>query len=142
MPTSIFLISSSPSAARLKSSTAAAAADDIADADDRFLRDLARAFAGNGKNRGAKKREPKGDAEGGPASRFRWSRTATQMPNDAICAIAMSMKMIPAPDDMQAEINQQPGQQNAGHDRPEHYVPHGYFSAAARLLTRTSINLT
>ena len=53
------------------------------------------------------------------------------MPNDAICAIAMSMKMIPALNDMQAEINQQPGQQNAGHDRPKHYIPHGYFSAAA-----------
>ena len=40
---------------------------DIADADDRFLRDLTRAFAGNGENRGPKQSEPKGDEEGGPA---------------------------------------------------------------------------
>ena len=52
LPTSMFLISSSPSAARLKSRTRAPPPHDIANADDRFLRDLARALAGNGENRG------------------------------------------------------------------------------------------
>jgi hypothetical protein len=27
-------------------------------------------------------------------------------------------------DDVEAEINQQPRQKNAGHDRPQHYFPH------------------
>ena len=44
--------------------------------------------------------------------------------------------------DVQAEINQQPRQKNAGHDRPKHYFPHNYFSAAASRETSVSINFT
>ena len=40
---------------------------DIADANDRFLRDLTRALAGNGENCSPKQSEPKGNEEGGPA---------------------------------------------------------------------------
>ncbi len=65
----------------------------------------------------------------------------------------MSMKMIPALDDVESEINQKPGQKNAGHDRPKHDFPHikiqrsedrhsFYLSALASRETSVSISFT
>src|ERR1700730_1452983 len=43
-------------------------------------------------------------------------------------------------DDVHAEVNQEPRQEHAGHDRPKHYFPHDYFSTESRLVTNRSIN--
>ena len=159
-PTSICLICSSPSAARLKKQDRGRRRDDVGNSDDRFLRNLAGAFSRDGKDRRPDQRESERDRKGRPGSaRSSRNKTATQIPSDAICAIAMSIKMMPALHDVEAEINQQPRQKHTGHDGPEHYVPHKnemqirdarcrtdhgrhYFIAAASRETSASISFT
>ena len=60
-PTSMFLISSSPSRGATQEQDRRGRRDDIADPDDRFLRDLASALSGNGKNRRSEQSESQRD---------------------------------------------------------------------------------
>ena len=69
--------------------------DDVGDSDDRFLRNLTRAFAGNGKNRSADERETERDRKRCPTFQIQVEQHRDTNPSEAICAIAMSIKMMP-----------------------------------------------
>ena len=115
---------------------------DIGNADDRFLRNLARPFSGHGKNRSARKREAERNSESCPAFKIEMEQNSDTNSERGHLRHGDVDEDDSALHDMQAEINEQPWQKNAGHDRPKHYLPHDYFSAAASRETSVSISFT
>ena len=99
--------------------------DDVGDADHRLLRHLALAFAGEGKNRRADEGEAERDPEGCGAFQVQ-----PQQHRDADAERGhLRHRDVDEDDaalhDMNAEIDEQPGLDDAGHAGPEHDFPHG-----------------
>ncbi len=94
-PTSMFLISSSPSAARLSSNTAVAVATTYAMPITASCGTSLSRFPVNEKIAAPISVNPSAIAKVAGPSRSMCSSTAMQIPSEAICAIAMSMKMMP-----------------------------------------------
>src|SRR5262249_30719901 len=115
--------------------------NNVCNSDDCFLRNLTRALPCDRKNRGTNQSKTKSDGKRRPVFQLESEQNCDTNSKRSHLRHGDVDEDDAALNDVQPKIDQQPRQKNAGRNWPKHYLPHNYFSAAARRETSVSINL-